>query len=50
MTRTELIKKVEELDRILTEEMETNELTDYTRFHAHITFENLVEILKENEE
>lgn len=50
MTRQELIKKLEELDRILLEEIETEELTDYTREQAHYNIENLIDVLEENKE
>ena len=50
MTRTEFIKKAKELDRILIEEMGVDEITDYAREHAHYVIEDLIKIIKENEE
>lgn len=50
MSRDELIKKLEELDRVLLEEMPVEEITDYAREQAHYNLENLIDIIKENEE
>ena len=50
MSRDELIKKLEELDRGLLEEMSVEEITDYAREQAHYNLENLIDIIKENEE
>lgn len=50
MSRDELIKKLEELDRVLVEEMGREVITDYAREQAHINFVNLIDIIKENEE
>lgn len=49
MNRDEFIKRVEELDRLLLEEVRTEELTDYARYQAHISIESLIDIIKENE-
>lgn len=48
MTKNEFIKRIKELDRILLEEIEAEELTDYSREHAHINLQDTIEILKEN--
>lgn len=50
MNRDELVKKLEELDRVLLEKMPVEEITDYTREQAHYILENLIDIIKENEE
>ena len=50
MGRNEFIKKLEELDRVLLEEMPVEEITDYAREQAHYNLENLIDIIKENEE
>ena len=50
MTRSEFIKKVEELDRLLLEDVDREELTDYAREQAHIGLEDVIEKIKENEE
>ena len=50
MNRDEFIKRLEELDRLLLEEVETDELTDYTREQAHYKLEGLIYIIMENEE
>ncbi len=50
MTRKEFIKKVEELDALLLEEVETEELTDYAREQAHLRLESVIDIIEENEE
>lgn len=50
MNRNDFIKKIEELDRVLLEEMPVEEITDYTREQAHYSIENLIDIIKENEE
>lgn len=50
MSRDEFIKKLEELDRILLEEMPIEEITDYAREQAHYNLESLIDIVKENEE
>ena len=47
-TRQELIRKIEELDRILVEEVELEELTDYTRSYAHSGFEDIIENVEKN--
>ena len=49
MTREEFIKRLEELDRLLLEEVDL-ELTDYAREQAHIGLEDVIDIIKENEE
>ena len=49
MSRDEFIKILEELDRLLLEEVETEELTDYARYQAHIHIESLIDIIKDNE-
>ena len=50
MSRDEFIKKLEELDRVLLEEMDIEEIADYAREQAHYNLENLIDIIKENEE
>ena len=50
MGRDEFIKKLEELDRVLLEEMPVEEITDHAREQAHYNLENLIDIIKENEE
>ena len=50
MSRDEFIKKLEELDRVMLEEMSVDEITDYAREQAHYNLENLIDIIKENEE
>ena len=50
MKRIEIIKRLEELDRLLLEEIEAEELTDYAREQAHYGIEDAIDILKENEE
>lgn len=49
MTRFDLIKKLEEIDRQLLEEIDL-ETTDYAREHAHYSIEGAIDFLKENEE
>ena len=48
MTRSEMIKYLEEAKRLLLEEAE--ELTDYAREKAYFDIEDAIEHLKENEE
>ncbi len=50
MTRTEFIKKLEELDRMLMEEVETEELCDRAREHAHNFIWNAIGYLEDNED
>ena len=50
MDRNEFIKKLEELDRVLLEEMPVEEITDYAREQAHINIESLIDIIKANVE
>ena len=50
MSKDEFIKRLEELDRILLEEVEVDELTDYTREQTHYNLEDLINMIKENEE
>lgn len=50
MTREEFIKRLEELNRLLLEEVETDELTDYARAQAHYGIDDVIDIIKENEE
>ena len=50
MTRDEFIKRLEELDRLLLEEVETEELTDYARGQAHFEIEDVINKIKENED
>ena len=50
MTRRELIKILEEADRLLLEEVEVDELTDNAREHAHYGIEDVIDVLKANEE
>jgi len=50
MTRDKFIRKLLELDRVLLEDMPIEELTDYAREQAHYNLENLIDIIKENEE
>jgi hypothetical protein len=49
MTRGEFIKQIEELDKILLEEVDL-ELTDYAREQAHYGLEDVINKIKENEE
>ncbi len=49
MTRFDLIKKLEEIDRQLKEEIRKG-ITDYARYKAHICILETITILKENEE
>lgn len=49
MTREEFIKKLEELDSLLLEDVDL-ELTDYAREQAHYGLEDVVDIINENEE
>lgn len=50
MNRNEFIKRLEEIDRVLLEEMPVEDITDYAREQAHYNIENLIDIIKENEE
>lgn len=50
MTRQEAIKKIEEIQRLLQEEVETDELTDYAREQAYFCLVGAVQYLEENEE
>ena len=50
MTRKELIERIEECKRLLAEEVETDELTDYAREHAYIALCDAVDHLEENAE
>lgn len=47
MTREVFIKKLEELDKILLEEVETDEMIDETREDAHYGLEAIIDLLKE---
>ena len=47
MSRDEFIKRLEELDRVLLEEMPVEEITDYAREQAHYNLESLIDIIKE---
>lgn len=47
MTREEFIKKVEELDKMLMEEVETEAMIDETRADVHYGFEAIIDLLKE---
>ena len=49
MNRSEFIKRLEELDKVLLEDMSVEELTGYTREQVHYNLENLIDIIKENE-
>ena len=49
MSRDEFIKRLEDLDRVLLEEMPVEEITDYAREQAHYNLESLIDIIKENE-
>lgn len=46
----EFIKKVEELERVLLEELETEELTDYARHEAYWYLESVRIVIEENED
>lgn len=46
MTREEFIKKVEELDRVLMEEVETEEMIDETRADVHYGLEAIIDLLE----
>jgi hypothetical protein len=48
MTREEFIKRIEEVDRLLLEEVDL-ELTDYARYQAHVNLESTIDVIKENE-
>ena len=50
MTRKQMIKELEELARILVEEMDTDEVSDYAREHAYISITSAMELLAENAE
>lgn len=50
MERKEFINKLQELDKILLEDISIEELTDHAREQAHYNLENLIDIIKENEE
>lgn len=50
MTRAELIKKIEELKKILVASVATDELTDYAREKAYISLSDVVSTLEENNE
>ena len=50
MTRRDLINRLEEIDRLIIEEVESDEITDYTREEAHINIIDTIEKLTENEE
>lgn len=49
MTRHEAIKKIEEIQRLLQEEVDL-ELTDYAREQAYFCLVGAVQYLEENEE
>ena len=48
MTREDFIKRLEELDTLLLEEVDLK-LTDYARYQVHVNIESTVEVIKENE-
>lgn len=50
MNRRELINRLEEIDRLIIEEIEADEITDYTREQAHINIIDTIEKLIANEE
>ena len=50
MKRDDVIKSLEELDRLLVEAVDNGELTDYAREHCHYCIEDAIAILRENEE
>ena len=50
MTRNELIKHLEEVKRLLVEEIELEELTDFAREKAYYCVDSALQIVKENEE
>lgn len=50
MNRTEMIKYLEEAKRLLLEEVEAEELTDYAREKAYVDIDDAIETLKENYE
>lgn len=50
MTRREIINRLEEIDRLIIEEIEEDEITDYTREISHINLIDTIEKLTENEE
>lgn len=50
MNRRELINRLEEIDRLIIEEIEADEITDYTREQAHINIIDTIEKLTANEE
>jgi hypothetical protein len=50
MTRRELINRLEEIDRLILEEIGAEEITDFAREQAHINIIDTIEKLTENEE
>jgi hypothetical protein len=49
MTIKEFLEQVEELDRMLLEEVDL-ELTDYARAQAHFAIDHIREVVTENED
>ena len=50
ITRDDIVRKLEEIARLITEEVDTDELTDYAREKAYIDICDAVAILNENAE
>ena len=50
MTRDELLKRLEEAKRLLAEEVDADELTDYAREQSYICLEAAIDHIRENEE
>lgn len=50
MTREEILKYLEEAKRLVAEEVDTDELTDYAREKAYYCIDGAIDYIKENEE
>jgi hypothetical protein len=50
MTRRELINRLKEIDRLILEEIDSDEITDFAREQAYINIIDTIEKLTENEE
>jgi hypothetical protein len=50
MTRKNMIERLEEMARLIAEELETDEVTDYARERAYISVQDAIDCLVENYE
>jgi len=50
MTRKEILEHLEEVYRLLQEEVDVDELTDYARYEACVSLDSAMQHIKENED